>query len=405
MRARRCLPLALASLVLAAQPGPLRFTLPNGLRVVHLPDPGRPMVRAVLRLELAPGDVPVDQPGLVALAARMLEGPGGPRTEALDRELAAAGIRLEAAWDPGGLSWRLLARNREQDRAMGLLAELVTRPVVAPDALATCRADCLRDLARRDGSPRERLEEALLWPASARPTLATLGGLGPQDLLAFRDRVFRPDRALLVLQGDLAAEQARQLVRLTFGAWPAGAAPRPAAAAPGPPAPDPPLLLPTAGGGLSLRALAPLEGGPSPEGAALLALLVPGDPLLRSLRPALVDQGLAVAVDLAAGAVGTGAWEALRGPLGALARRGFQDPDLERARRAWLASRALAALDPDLRVAQAIAQARGTAPTEARMAALTLAGLNADLRRWLDPARLRTGAAGPGAALADLATR
>lgn len=404
MTLRRTLPLALAALVLHGQPAPLRFTLPNGLRVVHLADPGRPLVRAVLRLDLAPGDLPPDQPGLVALAARMLEGPGGPRTEALDRELAAAGVRLESAWDPTGLSWHLVARNREQDRAFGLLADLITRPVLNLDALASCRTDCLRDLARREASPRERLEEALLWPASARPTLATLGSLGPPDLLAFRGRLFRPDRALLVLQGDLAPEQARQLVLLAFGAWPPGKAPGPAPLPARTPAPDPPLLLPARGPGTSLRALAPLEGGPSPEGAALLTLLVPGDPLLRPLRPTLVAQGLALAVDLAPDSGQRATWERLLGPLEALARRGFQEADLDRARRAWRGSRALAALDSDLRVDQALAEARGRAPSEARMAALTLADLNGDLRRWLDPVRLRRGAAAPEGALAALAT-
>lgn len=404
MTPRRLLPLALGALVLQAQPAPLRFTLPNGLRVVHLADPGRPLVRAVLRLDLAPGDVPPDQPGLAALAARMLEGPGGPRTEALDRDLAAAGIRLEATWDPAGLAWHLLARNREQDRAFSLLADLITRPVLNLDTLAACRTDCLRDLARRDAAPRERLEEDLRWPAAARPTLAVVGALGTPDLLAFRTRLFRPDRALLVLQGDLAPEQARQLVLLAFGAWPRGTAPGPAPAAARTPAPEAPLLLPSRGPGTNLRALAPLDGGPSPEGAALLALLVPGDPLLAHLRPTLGVQGLALGVDLPPEVGGRAAWERLLGPLEALARRGFQEADLARARRAWRGSRALAALDSDLRVDQALAEARGLAPSEARMAALTLADLNADLRRWLDPARLRRGAAAPEAALAALAT-
>ena len=37
------------------------------------------------------------------------------------------------------------------------------------------------------------------------------------------------------------------------------------------------------------------------------------------------------------------------------------------------------------------------------MKALTLEALNAGLRSWLDPKRLRTGAAGPPEALAQLA--
>ena len=189
----RALLLALvATVTLQAQPRSHTFTLPNGLRVVHLEDRERPLVRVSLLLRVLPSDTPPGRPGLALLAGRMLTGPGGPRTEAMDRELEAAGIRLDTTSAPEGLTWKLAARNREQDRAMGLLAELVLRPILNPQHLAACRADCLRDLFKPGANPADRLRETLAWDPADRPTEASLLAIGPEDLGTFQQRVFRP---------------------------------------------------------------------------------------------------------------------------------------------------------------------------------------------------------------------
>ena len=394
----------LATVTLQAQPRPHTFTLPNGLRVVHLEDRERPLVRASLLLRVLPADTPPGRPGLALLAGRMLTGPGGPRTEAVDRELEAAGIRLDTGNTPEGLTWKLATRNREQDRAMGLLAELVLRPVLNPQHLAACRADCLRDLFQRGATPADRLREALTWDPGDRPTEATLLAIGPEDLATFQQRVFRPERATLILHGDLGLEQAKRLVILNFGSWPAGppspaAVPSPVPATP----PTQPILIPAPGGALRIQALAPVPGELRPESEALLSLLVPGDPLLVPLRARWDEVGLTLTLDTLA-ATGRGAWDLFFGRLAALAQRGFSPGDLDLARRIWGASRSLAALDPEAQLAQARATLEGRLPTREGLDALTLKDLNADLRRWLDPAHLRVGAVGPATTLATFAT-
>ncbi len=393
----------LATTTLLAQPRAHTFTLPNGLRVVHLEDRERPLVRVSLLLRVLPSDTPPGRPGLALLAGRMLTGPGGPRTEAVDRDLEAAGIRLETASTPEGITWKLAARNREQDRAMGLLAELVLRPVLNPQHLAACRADCMKDLFQRGVAPGDRLREALAWDPADRPTEGTLLAIGPDDLTTFQQRVFRPERATLILHGDLGLEQAKRLVILNFGSWPAGP-PTPAALPSNTPTPPPaqPVLIPRPGPALRIQALAPLPGDLRPESAALLSLLVPGDPLLAPLRATWEGTGFALTLDTTT-LGGQEAWTLFFGRLATLAQRGFSPANLDRARRIWGASLSLDALDPEAQLARALATLEGRTPTREALGALTLKDLNADLRRWLEPTHLRVGAVGPAGTLEALA--
>jgi zinc protease len=157
-----------------------------------------------------------------------------------DQLLEGSGIQLIQGLEPDGLEWRLLARSRDQDRALGLLADRLLRTVFDPSVLQVQRLACGRDEEQQDQPPYPRLREALLQEPGSRPTPASLGAITLEDLLAFRARVFRPDRAVLVLQGDLGLEQAKRLVILSLGSWTAQE-PRPAITPPPADAPGPPV--------------------------------------------------------------------------------------------------------------------------------------------------------------------
>ncbi|MBP7619200.1 MAG: insulinase family protein, partial [Geothrix sp.] len=265
-----------ATLALQAQPSPQRFTLPNGLRVVHLEDHEHPLVRVRLHLSLEPGDTPVDHQGLALLAMRMFQHSDAAdlKAESFDRLLDDSGIRLSSTAEPGALEWRLAARSRDQDRALGLLADRLLRSIFDPMVLEAQRLACWRQAEQLDALPFQRLEAALLVPPGARPTLASLGAITLENLLAFRARVIRPDRALLLIHGDVGLEQAKRLVLLSLGSWtaqePPTSAGRPVVAAPAtaPPrsAPDP-VRISAPRAGFRLQAFLPRPPGVTPEAA------------------------------------------------------------------------------------------------------------------------------------------
>lgn len=391
--------LVAAALCLQAQPSrPHRFTLANGLRVIHLEAQGHPMIRVWLHLRKVPGDIPPGQGGLDALALRMLDRGWAAdiRTGEADRLLEDAGILLTVDPAPEGITWKLLARNREQDLALGLLADRVLRPIFDPAALEAQRLACWQTfLAPSALGPLLRLDPAL------RPTEASLGRLGLDDLLAFQRRVFRPERAVLVLQGDLGLEQAKRLVALSLGTWsPAGAGVTPIPPpAPGGPAGTTLLTQLAPGPRLRLEAVAPRPPEVSPEVAALLAILLQGEPDLQvTLQELCLQQTLLpVGPDGAATALA-----ALHAHLASLRARTVGAEELALAQGAWIKAQSLRTLDPEARMDAALAEALGRAPLADRVAAVSLEALTAGLRAWLAPAQVRLGAAGPRAGLAEL---
>ena len=398
--------LAAAAAFLLAVPGlaqvrPQTFSLPNGLRVVLLEDHERPLVRARLH-------VPLDaetaaRPGLAALALRVLDRSDAAAIRLGDFEqlLAGAGIELDSSLRADGLSWSLLARSRDQDLALGLLADRVFRSILDSATLEAERLASWRETEGLEASPRTKLRHGLEpdWTRQA-PTLDSLTTLSLEELQAFRARTLRPDRAVLILHGDLGQEQAKRLVYLSFGTWTVQPPPALPALPSVPPQPKTPAAqsLRLAAPGAPLRALA-MALAPEdlePEAAALLALLLPGDPALFPARLRIEGLDLVATLDGEAQGSPDAAEALLRERLQALRQRGFSEADLGRSRAAWSAGRALAGLHPETLVDEALAEARGRAVIPARMEALTLEGLNGALRRWLDPARLRTGVAGGG---------
>jgi predicted Zn-dependent peptidase len=227
--------------------------------------------------------------------------------------------------------------------------------------------------------------------------VSSLGAITFEDLLRFRARVFRPDRAVLVLHGDLGLEQAKRMVLLSLGSWtaqqapPEQVAPAPGAAMAKPAAPaENWIQIAMAGPEIRVQAVAPQPGDLSPEVIQLLGLLLPGDANLAPVRVDLGDGYLVATLD----GQGSSVWSLVQARLEGLRKRGFTQSDLDRARVAWLARRSLDSLHPETQLDTALAEAMGTTATEDRMKAMTLDALNAGLRRWLDPAIFRVGVAG-----------
>jgi hypothetical protein len=157
------------------------------------------------------------------------------------------------------------------------------------------------------------------------------------------------------------------------------------------------LKIPAPGAALRLQAAADRPGEVPPEAAALLGLLVPQDPALARIQVTVDARSLVATLD-----AGSGGWSMLEERLEALRRRTFTQADLDHARAAWEAGQALESLDPGLRMDAAFAEVEGRQVQATRLRALTPADLNAALHRWLEPARLRTGAVGDPEALKAL---
>ncbi len=212
--------LCLAPVLVAAQPGPAAFTLPNGMRVALFEDHSLPLVRGEFRLELpSPGDDA--EAWLRPLGFRMIALGGSGNRSAAAFALAADGIGLELRGEQGAVavSWSFATRSQDQEAALALIADRITRPAFDPIALEPTRIAAWSEIAETNALSRARIrfERSLL--GLPEPDERALGAVDPLRLAAWHRRLFRPDRATLVLWGDLDEGQARQLALLAFGAW------------------------------------------------------------------------------------------------------------------------------------------------------------------------------------------
>ena len=188
----------------------------NGLSILVVDLPGRPLVSATMVVTGGAVEEASDRAGATVLAARALT-EGTERFDAI--ALVEAGERLgaslhaEAGWDALTVgvdvpSDRLIA-------ALELVAEVLLHPTFPDAEVERLRDERLNDLLQARADPRRRVEEAFVGtiyaPASPyhRPSggiRETVEGLTAAHLRDAYQHVLRPSRATLVIGGDLGGQ-------------------------------------------------------------------------------------------------------------------------------------------------------------------------------------------------------
>jgi predicted Zn-dependent peptidase len=215
-------------------PATVRTTLANGLRVMVTPMPGRALIAASLALRTGAVDEPGAIGGATVLAARGLTEGTEVRdaialTEASER--LGASIHAEAGWDATSAGLDVPVARLEP--AMELLAEVVRRPSYPDSEVERLREERLTDLIQAKADPRRRADEAyvssIYAPSSPyhRPaggTAETVAALTPAELRAIHAAAYVPERAALVVAGDVEPDDVLRYAEALFGDWtPSGA--------------------------------------------------------------------------------------------------------------------------------------------------------------------------------------
>jgi zinc protease len=220
-------------------PGPARpiavptiegFALPNGLRVVIAVRRGVPLVTAqVLVLAGQEADGP-GRAGLGATLATLLT--KGARRDG--RAVDAATLARQAEALGGGLAsaagWRsttlgMTVTTPKLPAALALLADATQHPLLQAEELDRARLqalDGLRLALEQPGSVAEMAARRAAWGAGVYgqvTTPTTLQRLAIAELRQHHALHWRPDRAVLVLAGDIDAAGARPLAEAVFGGW------------------------------------------------------------------------------------------------------------------------------------------------------------------------------------------
>jgi zinc protease len=257
--AERLKPPAPGEPVSISPPTPVEQTLPNGLRVVISPDHDLPLVSARLVVEAGGATDPVGRPGVADMSVSLLT--KGTKTRSaveIARQVEALGADLSGAASYDGSALGLSVRRDKLDAAGVIFADVARNPAFAKEELERIRRQSLDGLQVSLKDPAEvagyaaarAVYGAAPYGAPLSGTPASLASMTREDVARFHKTWWRPDRATLVLAGDLSPEEGFALAERLFGDWARPATPAPALPDPAGPAVAPRVIavdLPEAG--------------------------------------------------------------------------------------------------------------------------------------------------------------
>ncbi|WP_062346680.1 pitrilysin family protein [Novosphingobium sp. CCH12-A3] len=154
---------------------------------------------------------------------------------ARERERLGANISLSATSDL--TSFQVDALSPNLGASLGLLADVVRRPSLAPADLERVRTQQLTAISAEMKSPQALAARVLVptlygshpyaFPSSGLGDAEVVKKLTREDLLAFHARWFRPDTARIFVVGDTTLDAVVKMLDDSFGNWPSNRMARP----------------------------------------------------------------------------------------------------------------------------------------------------------------------------------
>jgi predicted Zn-dependent peptidase len=202
--------------------------LANGLRLVVVPMHEVPLVQVILSVA-GGGREDGPRPGLATFTAGMLDkGAGSRDANTLAADVAYLGATLFAGADWNGVNVALRVPKRSMGPALDLMADVALRPVFSSAEVKRQRDLRLANLVQQRDNPGAVASlhyNAIVFPEGHpyhRPLggdSASTAGLDSATVRAFYQRAFRPDRATIVITGDITLPEARAELERRFGSW------------------------------------------------------------------------------------------------------------------------------------------------------------------------------------------
>jgi zinc protease len=211
-----------------AFPKPAEQTLPNGLRVIVIERRESPLVSAQLLVKNGGEADPAELAGLADMTASLLtKGTQSRDATKIAQEVESLGGSLDsgARWDSSYAQVGVMSTKIQQ--AMEILADVVRHPTFKSDEVERLRQQYLDNLTLALGEPGSiaRFVAARVvfgdspygHPLSG--TTESLTRITAADITKMHGRYYRPDNAILVIGGDIAAKDGFALATKYFGDW------------------------------------------------------------------------------------------------------------------------------------------------------------------------------------------
>jgi zinc protease len=203
------------------------FTLPNGLELVVIPDHRAPVVTHMIWYKVGAADETLGKSGLAHfLEHLMFKGTAKHPASEFSQVVARLGGQENAFTGADYTGYFQRVPSEQLKSVMEFEADRMTGLVLTDDNVLPEREVILEEQNQRIGNnPRARLGEqidaALFFNSPYRkPVIGwrhEMEQLTREDAIAFYRRFYGPNNAVVVIAGDVTAEQALALVKDTYG--------------------------------------------------------------------------------------------------------------------------------------------------------------------------------------------
>jgi zinc protease len=208
--------------------------LPNGLRVIVLEKSGLPVVNLDLYVASGTATDPAPAAGLADIVSEMLtKGTATMTADEISSTIEGVGGDLFASASSDFIRVGAHVLTDQTPLAFDLMSDVVLHPTFPQDEMDIVQTRTLSGLQAEMAQPAALAGRRFALevygeghPYSLRPTPATVQSLARADLVAFHDAHFRADNAMLVVSGDVSAEEVEAMARSHFGDWDGGGAPQ-----------------------------------------------------------------------------------------------------------------------------------------------------------------------------------
>lgn len=222
----RALPPAEGAPVSAAIPGYEERTLDNGLRVIVAEKPGLPLFSANLTIKRGATADPAALAGLASMTADVAKRGTATRSATeLAREIESLGAFLNASSGSDMTDVSAGGRSDKASEIISLMADVVLNPAFDPEEIERARSETLDNLKvsmRQPGTVASYAMRRALFGVGSYgrvETETTISNIQQQDIQSYHQTHWRPDNAVLVIAGDVSAEDGFALAESTLGSW------------------------------------------------------------------------------------------------------------------------------------------------------------------------------------------
>ncbi|MFL6285213.1 MAG: M16 family metallopeptidase [Pyrinomonadaceae bacterium] len=209
-------------------PKPVERTLRNGLRVIVVEHHATPLVAAQLLVKNGGEVDPAPLSGLADMTAELLtKGTKTRNATQIAQEIEALGGQLSsgAGWDASSATVNVLSAKVEP--ALAILSDVVRNPVFQEAEVERLRQQYTDTISVDMNNP----GTLAAWVASrvvfgdspyghpVSGTAESIERIKRDDVVALHSMIYRPDNAVLVIGGDIKADEAFRLAEKSFGDW------------------------------------------------------------------------------------------------------------------------------------------------------------------------------------------